>query len=529
MLVAAANESDPAPQPPTKTVYLSRVRRSALQNEPDSSRSEQQRETWQEDEARTQGHAQQRRGRSPQPHSQRRAKEEGRDRSRPRTPQCTPQPPKQAPPRQARRGSPGQEEDRGRSRPRAPRPPSHSPTDRRALHRNSAVEVAKPVHAREAPAQRTRSPKLVGAGAKSAGRLRPAQRKNEGRTSNELAARARTEEAFQERQYQRLDDYYQGTRRRSQSPPRSALRSRSPLGEHQSIRQESPDSSSEPSLLRAVPVLGPERPPNCSDDDQWIRDDGFYYLDGAETSDDEEEDVALARRTPAYVERISRLITRILRHSLSDAPHKENGRTYITSLTRLVRETVFIRSSDLKYIAETDDAARFEVERVPTGGNGDRETEKNLIRATRKCSVGYVHLGLALSASCRWIVSSGEVKKAGNRASKIRQKTRKNANIRELSKIKLELAKKEEVDNPGRGPPPGAGGSKGSKGSKCSDGKGKGKSKGKGKPKYGTCSVHDKQRLMDALSDDDQGGLCCKEDMKCKSSAADRAKDKGRA
>ena len=69
----------------------------------------------------------------------------------------------------------------------------------------------------------------------------------------------------------------------------------------------------------------------------------------------------------------------------------------------------------------------------------------------------------------------------------------------------------------------------GSKGSKGSDGKGKGKSKGKGKPKYGTCSVHDKQRLMDALSDDEQGGLCCKEDMECKSSAADRAKDKGRA
>ena len=105
----------------------------------------------------------------------------------------------------------------------------------------------------------------------------------------------------------------------------------------------------------------------------------------------------------------------------------------------------------------------------------------------------------------------------------MRQKTRKNANIKELSKIKLKLAKKEEVDNPGRGPPPGAGGSKGSKGSKGSDGKGKGKSKGKGKPKYATCSVHDKQRLMDA-----QGGWCCREDMECKSSAADRAKDKGR-
>jgi hypothetical protein len=172
--------------------------------------------------------------------------------------------------------------------------------------------------------------------------------------------------------------------------------------------------------LGARPVLGPERPANYTEDDQWLREEGYFYLDGAETSEDEDGAGAHARRTPVFVEMISRLITRILRHSLSDGPHKENGGTYITSVAHLVRETVFISSSDLKYIAETDDAARFEVERVPTGGKGEREAEKNLIRATRNCFVGYVNLGVALSAPCRWIVSSGQVRKAGNRAAKMR-------------------------------------------------------------------------------------------------------------
>ena len=311
MLVAAANESDPAPQVATKTVYLSRVRRPTSQNEPDSSRGVQQRETWQEDEARTQGNAQQKRGRSPLRSPRGRRPPQLPRQAPPAAPKRIPQQPRQPPPASLlrqhrlpqrrvhykspardeasdsrspspRRGSPGQEEDRGRSRsmeapPRQARRRSLKPVGAEAPSSEAPRRQASPMDRRapppEAPprqARLSRSPRPVGAVAKSAGR-RPAREQNEGRTSNERAARARTEAAFQERQYQRLDDYYQDTGRPSRSPRRSAPRTpplAPPLGVQQSIREESPDSSSEPGPLRAVPVLGPERPLNCSDDDQ---------------------------------------------------------------------------------------------------------------------------------------------------------------------------------------------------------------------------------------------------------------------
>ena len=370
----------------------------------------------------------------------------------------------------------------------------------------------------------------MGAVAKSAGR-RPAREQNEGRTSNERAARARTEAAFQERQYQRLDDYYQDTGRPSRSPRRSAPRTpplAPPLGVQQSIREESPDSSSEPGPLRAVPVLGPERPLNCSDDDQWMREDGFFYLDGAETSDEEKDGDALARRTPAFCNRLSRLITRILRHSPSDCPHKENGGIYVTSLTRHIRETFWIRSSDIKHVVQEDNRGRFELRQVETGGRGEKEFTKSMVRATRS-KIPYIKLGISLYAECRWICSSGEVKKAGNRAAKMRQKSRKQATITELASVKQELAKKEGTGHPDQSPPPDTGdsmGSKGSKGNKGSKGKGKGKASRKGK--FGMCSVHEKQRSMEALNEDGKGGFFCKDDMECKPSAAEMGNVKGR-
>ena len=362
----------------------------------------------------------------------------------------------------------------------------------------------------------------MGAEAKSAGR-RPAREQNEGRTSNERAARARTEEAFQERQYQRLEDYYQDTGRPSRSPRRS-LRT-PPLGVQQSIRKESPDSSPEPGPLRAVAVLGPERPLNCSDDDQWMREDGFFYLDGAETSDDEKEGDALARRTPTFCNRLSRLITRILRHSPSDCPHKETGGIYVTSLTRLIRETFWIRSSDIKHVVQEDNRGRFELRQVETGGRGEKEFTKSMVRATRS-KIPYIKCGLSLYAECRWICSSAEVKKAGNRAAKMRQKTRKQANITELAGVKQQLAKQERTGHPDQSPPPDTGDSMGSKGSKGSKGKGKGKASRKGK--FGMCSVHEKQRSMEALNEDGKGGFLCKDDMECKPSAAEMGNVKSR-
>ena len=50
----------------------------------------------------------------------------------------------------------------------------------------------------------------------------------------------------------------------------------------------------------------------------------------------------------------------------------------------------------------------------------------------------------------------------------------------------------------------------------------------KGKTQFGLCSVYEKQRSMDALSDDGKGGLVCKGDMECKPSAAEMGKGKGR-
>jgi hypothetical protein len=280
--------------------------------------------------------------------------------------------------------------------------------------------------------------------------------------------------------------------------------------------------------LCAVPVLGPERPLNFSDDDQWMREDGFFYLDGAETSDEEKDGDALARRTPAFCNRLSRLITRILRHSPSDCPHKENGGIYVTSLTRHIRETFWIRSSDIKHVVQEDNRGRFELRQVETGGRGEKEFTKSMVRATRS-KIPYIKLGISLYAECRWICSSGEVKKAGNRAAKMRQKSRKQATITELASVKQELAKREGTGHPDQSPPPDTGdsmGSKGSKGNKGSKGKGKGKASRKGK--FGMCSVHEKQRSMEALNEDGKGGFFCKDDMECKPSAAQTGNVKGR-
>ena len=250
-----------------------------------------------------------------------------------------------------------------------------------------------------------------------------------------------------------------------------------------SVRREQPNSTvvvrrqtavrtpsrSPPRQSRSPPPFQAGTEPTDDEQRMYIQEmelPDFIYVDGDETSEEDESQQDARRSNLSYTETISRRAIKVLRHELQYLPHKENGGVYATTLARYLTanfagDTANLRTGDIAFLASWD-RGRFEAATVDTGHDGNYEKRKTLIRATRRIDADLVPAvvpGLELEQQCSWILSERERRQASNRCSKRRAKDR-------AKDLKLLYGKDK------------------GKGKSKSKGKG-GKCKGKGKGRHG--------------------------------------------
>jgi len=199
----------------------------------------------------------------------------------------------------------------------------------------------------------------------------------------------------------------------SRSPPKSA---------EDSSPRDAEEEHSEPVEAESLP----ERI-----DMQLTLPPGYLYIDGAETSEEEEAQQDSRRSDLEFTEALSRKAIRALRYELDAMPHMENAGVYATTLARYLKSAYpddvhGLRTSDVGFLGDWD-RDRFETVRINTGHEGTYEKQKTVIRATRRINpnmVPGVDPRLPLDQPSNWIYSEREKRQAANRCAKRRAKDR---------------------------------------------------------------------------------------------------------